>query len=94
MCINCLNPHLLLKSINTYRKSINLHEYQSLTTYVNELKVDGDNYDLFPETKSAKEVCYYAYEQMLQRKSATKEKMEMYSIPEQPELIKKTRSPQ
>ena len=65
MCINCLNPHLLLKSINTYRKSINLHEYQSLTTYVNELKVDGDNYDLFPETKSAKEVCYYACEQKL-----------------------------
>ena len=25
MCIDCLNPHLLLKLINTYLKSINLH---------------------------------------------------------------------
>ena len=66
MCIDCLNPHLLLKLINTYRKSINLHEYQSLTTYVNELKVDGDNYVLFPETKGEKEVCYYAYERKLE----------------------------
>ena len=56
MCIDCLNPQLLLNSINTYRKSISLHEYQSLTTYVNELKVDGDNYDLFRETKSEKGV--------------------------------------
>ena len=54
MCIDCLNRHLLLKSINTYRKSIHLHEYQSLTTYINELKVDGDNYDLFLETKRKK----------------------------------------
>ena len=66
MCINCLNPHLLLKLINTYRKSITLQEYQSLTTCVNELKVDGDNYDLFPETKGEKEVCYYAYERKLE----------------------------
>ena len=50
MCIDCLNTYLLLKLINTYRKSVNLHEYQSLT-YVDELKIDGDNYDLFPETK-------------------------------------------
>ena len=27
ICIDCLNPHLLLKSINTYRKSVSLHEY-------------------------------------------------------------------
>ena len=66
MCIDCLNPHLLLKLINTYRKSITLQEYQSLTTCVNELKVDGDNYDLFPETKVEIEVCYYAYERKLE----------------------------
>ena len=27
MCIDCLKPHLLLNSINTYRKSTNLHEH-------------------------------------------------------------------
>ena len=88
MCIDCLNPHLLLKSINAYRKSINLHEYQSSTTYLNELKVDSDNYDLFPETKMKKK---YATMLMNGNSSATKEKMEMYSIPQQPELIKETR---
>ena len=66
MWISCLNPHLLLKLINTYCKSINLDEYQSLTTYVNELKVDGENYVLLPETKGEKEVCYYAYEYKLE----------------------------
>ena len=74
MCIDCLNPHLLLKSINAYRKSINLHEYQSSTTYLNELKVDSDNYDLFPETKVKKK---YATMLMNGNSSATKEKMEM-----------------
>ena len=62
MCIDCLNPDILVKSVNAYQKSINLHEYQSLTIYFTELKVDGDNYDLFPETKGEKEVCHYAYE--------------------------------
>ena len=88
MCIDCLNPHLLLKSINAYRTSINLHEYQSSTTYLNELKVDSDNYDLFPETKMKKK---YATMLMNGNSSATKEKMEMYSIPQQRELIKETR---
>ena len=36
----------------------------------------------------------YATMLMNRNSSATKEKMEMYSIPEQPELIKKTRCPQ
>lgn len=47
---------------NTYRKSINLHECQSIKSYANKFKVDGDNYDLFPETKDEKEVYYYACE--------------------------------
>ena len=65
LCIDCLNPHLLLKSINVYRKSIDLQEYQSLTTYLNELKVDGHNDELFPETNGEKQVCYYAYERKI-----------------------------
>ena len=71
ICIDCLNLHLHLKSIN-------LHDYQSLTTYINEL--DGDNYDLFPETMLVNG-----------NSSVTKEQMEIYSIPEQPEFIKNTR---
>ena len=66
MCIDCLNPHLLLKLINTYWKSTSLPEYQLLTTHANELNVDGNNYDLFPDKKDKKEVCYYVYEQKLE----------------------------
>ena len=66
MCINCLNPHLLLKLINTYWKSTSLPEYQLLTTHANELNVDGNIYDLFPDKKDKKEVCYYVYEQKLE----------------------------
>ena len=62
MCIDCLNPHQLLKSINMYRKSIGLPEYESLTTYINEIKANGEMLDLFPETKAEKEVCFYSYE--------------------------------
>ena len=54
MCIDCLNPHQLLKSINMYRKSTGLPEYESLTTYVNEIKANGEMLDLFPETKAEK----------------------------------------
>ena len=36
VCINCNNPHLLLKAINTYRNSKKLH--QSLTSYIHALK--------------------------------------------------------
>ena len=42
MCIDCLNPHQLLKSINMYRKSIGLPEYESLTTCINEIKANGE----------------------------------------------------
>ena len=66
LCIDCLNPHLLLKSINIYWKSLDLQEYQSLTTYLNDLKVDSDNDELFPETKCEKQVCYYAYERKIE----------------------------
>ena len=45
-----------------YRKSIGLPEYESLTTYINEIKANGEMLDLFPETKAEKEVCFYSYE--------------------------------
>ena len=63
LCIDCLNPHLFLKSINKFRKSVDMHEYQSLTTYLDELSNIGkyDN-DLFPERKNDKDVHYYVYE--------------------------------
>lgn len=61
MCNDCLNPHLLLNLINAYQKSINLYNYQSLTSYVNKLKVDGNNYDLFPETKGEKSMILHLW---------------------------------
>ena len=61
MYIDSLNPHQLLKSINRYRKSINryrksigLPEYESLTTFINEIKANGEMLNLFPETKAEK----------------------------------------
>ena len=62
LCIDCLNPHQLLKSINMYQKSVGLPEYESLTTYVNEIKANGEMLDLFPETKAENEICFYSYE--------------------------------
>ena len=45
-----------------YRQSIGLPEYESLTTYIKEIKANGEMLDLFPETKAEKEVCFYSYE--------------------------------
>ena len=45
-----------------YRKSIDLPEYESLTTYINEIKANGEMLDLFPETRTEKEFCFYSYE--------------------------------
>ena len=63
LCIYCLNPHLLLKPINNYRKSRNLNVYQSLSMYLNENKSDDD---LFPETKEENQLCYYVYERKIE----------------------------
>ena len=38
LCINCLNPHLLLQSINIYRKSKHLPSHNSLTAYIDQLE--------------------------------------------------------
>ena len=63
LCIDCLNPHLLLKPINNYRKSRNLNVYQSLSMYLNENKSDND---LFPETKEENQLYYYVYERKIE----------------------------
>ena len=64
LCIHWLNPHLFLKSINKFWKSVDVkHEYQSLTTHLEELSnIDKDDNSLFSEKKD-KEVRYYIYEQ-------------------------------
>ena len=63
LCIDCLNPHLLPKPINNYRKSRNLNAYQSLSMYLNENKNDDD---LFPETKEENQLYYYVYERKIE----------------------------
>ena len=49
LSIDCLNPHLVLKSINKFWKLIDVHEYQYFTTYLDELSnIDKDDNSLFP----------------------------------------------
>ena len=67
LCVDCLNPHLLLKPINNYRKSRNLNVYQSLSRYLNENKSDDD---LFRRKKTN-----YVTTFMNVKLSATKEMM-------------------
>ena len=45
-----------------YRKLIVLPEYESLATYINEIKANGEMLDLFLEAKAEKEVCFYSCE--------------------------------
>ena len=62
LCIDCLNPYLVLKSINKFRKSVDVHEYQFLTTYLDELSnIDKDDNSLFPERENDKEAHYHVY---------------------------------
>ena len=66
LCIDYLNPHLLLKSVNKFRKSVDVNEYQFLTTYLDELSnIDKDDNSLFPERENDKEVHYYVYERKI-----------------------------
>ena len=39
-----------------------ISKVNQFTWIANKFKVDGDNYDVFPETKDEKEVYYYACE--------------------------------
>ena len=60
LCIHWLNPHLFLKSINKFWKSDVKHEYQSLTTHLEELSnIDKDDNSLFSEKKIKKYVITY-----------------------------------
>ena len=52
------------KSINKLRKSVDVHEYQFLTTYLDELSnIDKNDNSLFPERENDKEAHYYVYKQ-------------------------------
>ena len=57
LCISCLNPHLMIKAINIYRKSKQLESHPSLTQYINELKTGVT----FPEITDRKLCKYYTY---------------------------------
>ena len=56
LCINCLNPHLLLQSINIYRKSKVLPSHYSLTEYINRLQNGED----FVEANDEKPYKFYS----------------------------------
>ena len=63
LCIGCLNSHLVLNSINKFRKSVDVHEYQSLTISLDGLSnIDKDDNSLFLERENDKGVHYYVYE--------------------------------
>lgn len=57
LCINCLNPHLLLRSINNYQKSKVLPSHDSLTEYINRLENGED----FAEANDKKPCKFYSY---------------------------------
>lgn len=62
-CTDCLNPHLVLKSINKFRKSVDVHASQSSTTFLDEFSnIDRDDDSLFPERENDKEAHHYVYE--------------------------------
>ena len=57
LCIKCLNPHLLLKSINFYKKSKSLPSHASLIGYINQIS----NGKTFPESTDTKLCKFYTY---------------------------------
>ena len=57
LCINCLNLHLLLQSIDIYWKSKFLPSHNSLTEYINRLQ-NGEN---FTEANDEKPCKFYSY---------------------------------
>ena len=62
LCINCLNPHVILSSINKYRHSRKLPPHGSLTTYLNELKSGM----LFSEMVAQNTCKYYEYKRVVE----------------------------
>ena len=62
LCINCLNSHVILKSINCYRLTKKLTPHDSLTTYFNKMS-SGKT---FEEMKIKKECKYYEYRRVVE----------------------------
>ena len=60
MCIYCLNRHVILKAINTFRISRKLAPHDSLTGYLKELETD-DTFDEIDATNNCK---YYEYKRI------------------------------
>ena len=67
LCINCLNPHLLLQSINIYRKSKGLPSHDSLTEYIDCLNM-GESFE------EANDVRYASFTYIRELKKAISEK--------------------
>ena len=60
LCINCLDPHALLRSVNGYRYSMKLTPQKSLTAYLKQMKT-GEKFD----EMSAVNICkYYQYKRV------------------------------
>ena len=62
LCINCLNSHVILKSINCYRLTKKLTPHDSLTTYFNKMS-SGKTLE---EMKIEKECKYYEYRRVVE----------------------------
>ena len=58
VCINCQNPHLLLKTVNRYRSSKNLNPHESPTKYLEKLKANKQ----FDELTEENVYTYHRYE--------------------------------
>ena len=58
--MNCLNPHLLLQSINIYRTSKGLPSHDSLTGYINRI-LDGESFEEADDNKLCK---FYTYQRI------------------------------
>ena len=60
LCIDCLNPHFLLQSINIYRKSKGLPSHGSLTEYIDRLN-KGESFEEANDDKACK---FYSYQRV------------------------------
>ena len=70
LCIICLNSHLLLKSINIYRKSKILPSHHSLTGYINQI-LSGETFPESTDTKLCKFQTYHRVTESYIEKAGT-----------------------
>ena len=61
LCINCLNPHLILQSINIYCKSKGLPSHDSMMEYIGCLN-KGDSFEEANDDKARK---FYSYQRVV-----------------------------